>query len=176
MNSLEKPNITLIGMPGSGKSTLGPLLAKALKWAFIDTDALIIQSQGMPLQTIIQTESMEALRQYEAQSITQLDVNQYVIATGGSAVYSKDAMSHLKSMSVVVYIELELSDVLARVNNIETRGLVRLPTQDLSALYLERKPLYERYADIRLLGANDSPKRLCSRLIAQLNAYLSDKT
>lgn len=150
LNQKQRQNIVLIGMPWSGKSTTGVLLAKALAMPFVDTDVLIQAQDGRRLQEIIDSEGADALRRIEERYILQLECRGHVIATGGSVVYSDAAMQFLKREGRCYYLRLPLSTVQARATNIEFRGLVREPGQGLADLYAQREPLYCRYADILL--------------------------
>ena len=97
----SRSNLVLIGMPGSGKSTVGVLLAKQLGLGFIDTDLLIQEEAGRTLQDIVDGDGYQALRRIEEQVLLRLDVRRQVISTGGSAVYSEPAMSHLKAEGII---------------------------------------------------------------------------
>jgi shikimate kinase len=144
----EKTNIVLIGMPGAGKSTVGVLLAKALKVPFIDTDLIIQQSQDRYLQEIIVTEGLRRFLEIEEATILGLFVQKHVIATGGSVVYIDKSMNYLSSSGVIVYIRTDFDEIERRINNISTRGIAMESGQTLQGLYLERVPLYEKYADM----------------------------
>ena len=144
----DEGNIVLIGVPGVGKSTVAVLLAKTLSWSFIDTDVCIQARERRRLQDLIDTEGMAAFCQREAAAIGSLDCRRHVIATGGSAVYSAEAMRHVKASSIVVYLSLPLDPLQARVTNLGSRGVVMAPGQTFAQLFEERRPLYERHADI----------------------------
>ncbi|MEX0430942.1 shikimate kinase [Spiribacter insolitus] len=143
-------NIVLIGMPGAGKSTVGALLAQSLGLEFTDTDALIERREGRSLQAIVDDEGHQALRRIEAEVLSTLDCEGHVIATGGSAVYSDRAMTHLRAAGVIVQLHVALPVILERVTDIDTRGLAREAGQPLEALYHEREALYRRHADLRV--------------------------
>lgn len=143
-------SIILIGMPGAGKSTVGVLLAKRLALGFVDTDVRLQEIEGKTLQAIVDAEGYEVLRQVEERVLCGLEVCGSVIATGGSAVYSDQAMAHLKRLGRVVYLQVSLPGILARVTNLATRGLARRPGQTLEDLFHERAALYRHYADIEL--------------------------
>ena len=143
-----KNNIILIGMSGAGKSTLGVLLAKAIGKSFVDTDILIQQKADKLLQEIIDTEGVERFMVLEEEVISSLSLQNTVIATGGSAVYSQKAMQALKESGTVVYLRVGFDELARRVTNITTRGIVFKGQNDLRAVYEERLPLYEQYADI----------------------------
>lgn len=142
-------NIILIGMPASGKSTAGVLLAKAVGYGFIDSDLLIQNEQKALLCDIIAREGAEGFLRVEERVNASLWAERCVIATGGSVVYSERAMAHLKSMGTVVYLRLGLASVEARLKNLFRRGVVmRRAGETVADLYAERVPLYEKYADV----------------------------
>lgn len=148
---MGKNNIILVGMPGCGKSTVGVVLAKAMGYSFIDTDILIQKREGMLLHDIISCRGAEGFIQLENEVNASVNAESSVIATGGSAVYGTEAMRHLQSIGIVVYIRLPLEDILQRVGDIgraSKRGVVMRQGQDLSDIYAQRTPLYEKYADI----------------------------
>jgi shikimate kinase len=144
----EKDNIILIGMPGAGKSTVGVILAKLTSRDFMDTDLLIQISERRPLQEIVDRDGHMALRRIEEDVILSLDCRRHVIATGGSAVYSDPAMAHLRSIGIIVFLDLELDTLQSRIRDFDTRGLAKRPGQGLKDLFEERLPLYNRYADV----------------------------
>ena len=144
----EKDNIVLIGMPGVGKSTTGVLLAKALSRDFIDTDVVIQAAEGRRLQEIIDSEGLDAFLARVEDHVLALHVRHAVVATGGSVVYSDRAMTHLRKAGMVVYLKLPLADLEARITDMDSRGVVIAPWQDLAGLYHERLPLYDHFADI----------------------------
>lgn len=144
----KNQNITLVGMAGAGKSTLGVLLAKALGYDFIDTDILIQQKKNMLLQEIIDSEGIDAFLCIEEEVLSELTATHSILATGGSAVYSDKGMQALKAHSVVVYLSVSYDEIAARVKNIATRGIVLKNGNSLRDAFEERVPLYEQYADI----------------------------
>ncbi|MCK8518734.1 shikimate kinase [Methanoculleus sp. 7T] len=143
-------NIILIGMPGAGKSTVGVILAKSLGVQFIDTDILIQERTGKMLQAILDEDGPDAFKRVEEETILSLHPRRAVVATGGSVVCSRNAMAHLKSAGVVVYLEISYAEMEKRLKNITTRGMVLLPGQSLRGMYDERVPLYEKYADLTI--------------------------
>lgn len=148
-------NIVLIGMPASGKSTVGRRLAKVLDLDFIDTDDLLELSENKSIQNIVNRRGLKYFRELEEQILSDLQLDDYVISTGGSAVYSHSAMQHLGRSGLMVYLKISLNTLNARMNNIDSRGLVKMPTYPLARLYNERYALYEEAAD--LIFDNNSP-------------------
>jgi shikimate kinase len=148
VNSLK--NLALIGMPGAGKSTLGVLLAKRTARSFLDTDLLIQEAEGASLQEIIEKRGVEFFRRVEERIVLGLDGSSSVIATGGSVVYSEAAMEHLGRLGRRIYLDVSLAELERRLGSLDKRGVIRGPGQDLEGLLAERRPLYERWADIRV--------------------------
>lgn len=140
-------NITLIGMPGSGKSTVGVLLAKSLGYGFLDTDLTIQQREGALLQDILNERGIERFLDAEEGAICSVDCDRTVIAPGGSAVCREGAIGHLKSLGPVIYLKITPEALEGRLRNISTRGIAMEPGQTLRDIYDHRAPLYERYAD-----------------------------
>ena len=164
----DKSNIVLIGMPGSGKSTVGVLLAKASGKGFMDTDLLIQSSTGCTLQQIVNTRGYEALRDEEERVLSSLAVSDHVIATGGSAVYSHRAMKHLGKDGVVVFLDVSLASIRQRIGDYSLRGISKRPEQTLDELFSERLALYRQYADITVGGNNQTQQQVCNAVLAAL--------
>ena len=162
-------NITLIGMPGAGKSTTGIILAKNCGLGFIDTDVLIQINQQRTLQQILDESSYRELRNIEEKEILKLNIENHVIATGGSAVYSEKAMNHLLSISTVVFIEVTIEQVQRRILNFSTRGIAKAKDQSLEELFLERQRLYKRYAQITVDGNTVPQEGLAIEIAAKLS-------
>lgn len=141
-------NIVLIGMPGSGKSTLGVLLAKALGYSFVDTDLIISCRAGAPLQKVLDYQGLGYFLALEESVGRNLDCESAVVATGGSMVLSDCAMQNLKKNAVVLYIDVPLEEIKRRVTNIKTRGIAFGKGETLDDVYSKRVPLYEKYADV----------------------------
>lgn len=141
-------NVTLIGMPGVGKSTLGVVLAKVMEYQFLDADLLIQKEEKRRLSRIIQEEGIEGFKAIENRVNASIEAENTVISTGGSVVYCDEAMQHLKSIGRVVYLKLSLEALSKRLGNLKGRGVVLKEGQTLKDLYEERIPLYEKYADI----------------------------
>ena len=136
-------NIILIGMPGSGKSTVGVLLAKALGYGFLDTDLVIQQREGLLLQ-----DGVKHFLQVEEEAIRTVDCRRTVIAPRGSAVCREGTMAHLKELGPVVYLRVPMEELTSRIQNLATRGIAMEPGQTLADVLAQRAPLYERYADL----------------------------
>ena len=141
-------NIILIGMPGVGKSTLGVVLAKVLGFQFIDADLLIQEQERKKLHQIIKEVGINGFMEIENQVNASIEAERSVIATGGSVVYCRQAMSHLKEIGTVVYLKVSLSTLEKRLGNLKRRGVILKKGQTLKDLYEERVPLYEKYADV----------------------------
>ncbi|MGN0493245.1 MAG: shikimate kinase [Acutalibacteraceae bacterium] len=145
---MKKSNIVLIGMPGAGKSTVGVVLAKTAALEFVDTDLLIQKQTGRKLQDIIDGDGIDEFLKIEGGVISALDCKNSVIATGGSAVFSENAMDNLRRDGVIVYLDVPLDEIKRRVDNITTRGIAMKSGETLETVYNERLPLYKKYADI----------------------------
>lgn len=142
-----RTNITLIGMPGAGKSTVGIILAKNQSLGFIDTDVLIQINRQKSLQQILDESGHLVLRAIEEEEICKLNVSCHVIATGGSAAYSHRAMTHLATLSTTIFLEVSFGEIERRIRNFSTRGIAKAKEQTFRELYDERQVLYRRYAD-----------------------------
>ena len=161
----EHDNITLIGMPGAGKSTLGIVLAKKLGYRFVDTDLLIQEGEGRLLSEIIEQEGVEGFIAVEDAMLAGLRCEHHVIATGGSAVYGEAAMANLRSLGRIVFIDIGLDELHRRLHqDLLDRGVVIRKGSTLEDLYHERRPLYQRYADLTVrtdgLGTLEAVERL----------------
>ncbi|MBF0258211.1 MAG: shikimate kinase [Desulfamplus sp.] len=143
-------NLTLIGMPGAGKSTVGIILAKNLTFGFLDTDVLIQINQQKSLQQIINESDHLNLRDIEEKEILKLNIARHIIATGGSVPYSQKAMTHLTSISKIVFLKVSYEELERRIKNFATRGISKSPGQTFRDLYEERQILYKKYSDITI--------------------------
>ncbi|HET8800945.1 MAG TPA: shikimate kinase [Marinobacter sp.] len=165
---MDSRNLVMIGMPGSGKSTVGVLLAKRLGLGFIDTDLLIQEQAGRTLQEIVDQDGYKALRHIEEEVLLNLNVQHKVISTGGSAVYSAAAMAHLKASGTVIFLDIPLALVIERIGDYSLRGISRRPDQSLEALFEERLELYSRFADLSVTGEGRNQDEVCEAVIANL--------
>lgn len=141
-------NVILIGMPGVGKSTVGVLLAKKLGYQFIDSDLLIQSKEKRLLKDIIAEEGLDGFLEIEADVNATVEIENVVLATGGSVVYKERAMKHLSEIGTIVYLKVSYEELSKRLGDLKERGVALKEGQTLLDLYEERNPLYEKYADI----------------------------
>ena len=147
---MKKSNIILIGMAGAGKSTTGVVVAKILAKDFLDGDLVIQKQTGRLLQDIIDMEGNDGFRRIEEAVLCGIDVENTVIAPGGSAIYYPAAFDHFKEPGVVVYLHVPVEEIERRLSNLATRGVTLEPGQTVADLYYQRLPLYQKYADITI--------------------------
>ena len=147
---MKKDNVVLIGMPTSGKSTMGVILAKILGYRFLDADIVIQEKEGKKLSQIIEEEGVDGFIEIENRINAAVETEKTVIATGGSVVYGKEAMDHYKNIGKVVYLKVDMDTLTKRLHNAKQRGVVMREGQSLISLYNERSALYEKYADITI--------------------------
>lgn len=161
-------NIVLIGMPGCGKSTVGVLLAKAMGFRFIDTDIVIQERTGLLLQQMIDKSGLDAFCIEEERAILSVEEKGgCVIATGGSAVYSRSAMLHLKQNGFVYYLSLPVEQVEKRLYNIKTRGIAMRPGDSIADVFRRRRELYEEYADITVECQGKSMEEIVGEICSE---------
>ncbi len=141
-------NIVLIGMPGCGKSTIGGILAKALAMDFVDSDQVIQQVEQAKLSELLDRFGDDGFRAIEDRVNANLQLENSVIATGGSVVYGENAMRHLKEIGTVIYLKLGYPTIEERLGDLHARGVTIKPGWTLLDLYNERTPLYEKWADV----------------------------
>lgn len=158
-------NIVLIGMPSSGKSTVGVILAKTLGVGFVDTDLLIQQREGRLLQEIINSDGIEHFLDCERDAVLSLDCDNSLIATGGSVIFRDEAMQKLRKNGKIVYLDVSLQTVLERLNNIQTRGVAVKKGETIEDLYKERLPFYQHYADITIEADGLSTEETVSAIL-----------
>jgi shikimate kinase len=164
------PRITFIGMPGSGKSAVGQLVAQRLAWPFVDTDKCIEEHQGLTLQALIEQVGEVAFRGIEEQTVLALSVFEpLVIATGGSVVYSEPAMQHLRRLSTVVFLDADIEAIREHIAGQAPRGIIGMTQAGgLEGLLAERLPLYRRYADIVVRCGPDSVAAAAGKVLSEL--------
>ena len=165
---MQHNNIILIGMPGVGKSTIGVILAKLLGYQFVDADLLIQQQEKKLLKDIINERGTDGFIEVENRVNAGIVAEHTVIATGGSVVYGKEAMRHLKEIGTVVYLEVSYDTIKKRLADIKGRGVVLRENQSLLDLYKERTPLYEKYADVKVTEEHLNVEQTIERLVEEL--------
>ena len=161
---MNNNNIILIGMPGAGKSTVGVVLAKKLGYTFIDSDIVIQNEKGLLLHELIEQFGSDGFNQIENEVNSKINVENSVIATGGSAIYGKDAMKHFKSIGKIVYLKLPYDEIERRLGDLNERGVSIKKGQTLLSLYEERTPIYEQYADITIDCDNLSIREIVKKI------------
>lgn len=171
---VDKRNIILVGMPAAGKSTLGVLLAKQLRYNFADSDIAIQVENDGTLAELIAAHGNDALLAMEAKVLGEIRPTRTVLATGGSAVYSADAMAHLKTTGPVVYLRVAYDEVARRVGDVVARGVVMPAGYTFRDLYDERCALYERYADVVVDTTGVSTGRSTDLVARAVNAWLRE--
>lgn len=158
-------NIVLIGMPACGKSTIGVLLAKSLGSIFIDTDLIIQRREGRLLQEIIDADGLDAFCAAEERAILSVaEESNAVIATGGSAVYSRAAMEHLKQHGTVYYLSLPEKEIERRLYNITSRGIAMRRGETIEEVFARRRALYEEYCDVKLECGGKSMEKIVAEI------------
>lgn len=162
-------------MPASGKSTVGVLAAKALGLGFVDTDLLLQRHVRRTLQEFLERDGSAAFLATENRLLTELEAQQTVVSTGGSAVYHAEGMERLKANGFVVWLDVGFSELERRLGDISTRGVVLAPGQSLRDLYHERQPLYQRWADARLVVEREALEATVTRLVACLPPSLTSR-
>lgn len=167
MTQNRKTNIVMIGMPAAGKSTIGVLLAKRLGYSFVDVDLVIQEKEGKLLKEIIAEVGTQGFLAVEERVNAELNPKRAVIAPGGSVIYGKKAMEHLREIGTVVYLKIGYEDLLARVGNPKDRGVALKDGMTLLDLYRERVPYYERYADVTV----DETGKGFGEVVDELRAY-----
>ena len=165
---MSKNNIVLIGMPGVGKSTLGVVLAKELGYEFVDADLLIQKREKRLLKEIIAEEGVNGFLKIENDVNASICAEKTIIATGGSVIYGKEAMEHLKEIGTVVYLKLDFETLDSRLGSLKGRGVVLKDGQNLKSLYDERIPLYEKYADVTVDEKGLDLEATLTAVLAQL--------
>lgn len=166
----KKDNLILIGMPASGKSTVGVILAKVIGYGFIDSDLLIQRREGKRLPVIIEEKGIDGFLAIENEVNAKVEASRCVIATGGSAVYGEEAMRHLRELGAVIYLQVDYEVIEKRLHNIRQRGVTLREGQTLRDLYEERCGLYEKYADLIVREGSGEIEAVVARIIRTLQA------
>jgi shikimate kinase len=163
----EERCVSLVGIAGAGKSTLGEALGRRLGWAHVDTDRLLEAYYGVPLQEIMDNAGLEGFLAAEEHLAANLRLNRTVISTGGSVVYSAAAVARLRELGPVVHLHVGLGTFEARVGDGSGRGLA-IGEKTRAELWAEREPLYRAAADLALATDELSPDECLERLAAWL--------
>ncbi len=166
---MDNNTLVLIGMPGSGKTTTARALSLKFDMEFIDTDALLVDECRMPLGEYVKEYGREAFLDFQEKVITSFDFSGYVVATGGSVVYSEKIMKHLAGYGTIIYLQLDFEEMEKRLGS--SRKLARNKDQSLEDMYFERKPLYEKYAQLTI----DCNGRDTGSIVEEISAKLSEK-
>ncbi|HOQ38489.1 MAG TPA: shikimate kinase [Acetivibrio sp.] len=166
---MKTNSIVLIGMPGSGKTTVGQPLSEALGMSFVDTDKIIFEKVNKPLKDIVAQDGLEKFLEIQEQILLGLDLNNRVISTGGSVVYNKAAMEFLKKNGIVFYLKEDLEILEKRLAS--GRRLARNSEQSFADIYAERAPLYEKYADVTIDCSNKSVQSIVTEITSIYNEF-----
>ncbi len=150
-----KNSISLIGMAGAGKSTVGRELANILNFRLIDSDVLIEEQQGKSLQKILDDEGYIRLREIENSVLKNLHFKDIILSTGGSAVYSDEAMKHIQQNSKVIFLDVSFNKILERVPSFHDRGFAKAPSQSIEDAFEERQELYNKYSHHKVSNTED---------------------
>ncbi|MGG6293277.1 shikimate kinase [Leptolyngbya sp. AN02str] len=173
-NSLKGVNVYLVGLMGSGKTTIGKVLAKKLNYRFIDTDAMVELVAQRSIAELFATEGEAAFRQLETQVLAELSAYpRSAIATGGGIVLSRDNWSYLHH-GLVVWLDVPIDSLYRRLQNDTKRPLLQHdnPKQRLQDLLDERRSLYAQ-ADVRvLLQGDEPPSQVGDRVLEEIQKVL----
>lgn len=168
MDKDKKTNIILIGMPGSGKTTVGDILAEKLGREQNDGDDIITEAEGHSLQEIIDSEGTDYFRELEGKVLSRIDCENRIISPGGSVCYYPEALEHLGRIGYIIYLSVEFEELERRVTNMDSRGIVFKPGQTFKQLYEERTPIYEEYADFIVATKGKSADETADAIIELL--------
>ena len=164
-NKEQKKSISLIGMAGAGKSSIGKKLANYLKFDLIDSDQLIEANHNNPLQEILVENGIQEFKKIEEAAILSVEFNQTVLATGGSVIFSKKAMNYIKSNSLVIYLEVSFEDIMDRIPDFSNRGFVKEADQTIEHAFNERESIYREFAD-HIVTNNDGVESCFNKILS----------
>lgn len=164
--------ITLIGMPGAGKTCMGKALSRKLGMKVIDGDRLIEQRTGKKLHEIISECGLDGFKKIEEQTLLSISEDNVIISPGGSAIYYDNVMQHFKRNGIVIYIYVSPQNLLLRLGDFSKRGIVLKEGQTIEDLYNERAPLLEKYADVKLNCDGSSYPLYQKEAMKQIRKYM----
>ena len=165
-NKEQKKSISLIGMAGAGKSSIGKKLADHLGFSFIDSDLLIETEYQESLQQVLDKSGKENFLKIEEKALMSIEFNNTILATGGSAIFSELAMDYLRSRSSIIFIKAPYDKIVERVSNFSERGFLKTSDQTIQEAFVERQSLYKNFADYEV--ANDASQEKCLKKILDL--------
>ncbi len=165
---LSHDNLILIGMPTSGKSTVGIILAKALGYDFVDGDLVIQKTTGKKLSKLMEERGVDGFLALEEEITCGLSCRRSVIAPGGSVIYGEKAMEHLRGLGKIIYLKIDLDMLDERLHDAKNRGVALRDGQTIEQLYEERVPLYEKYADITVDERGHALEDMVVLIVSQL--------
>lgn len=171
----ETNNIILIGMFGSGKSTVGRIIADQLRYTLVDTDQLIERKYKKSLQRVLDELGMKSFMAMEDKTLQDIQTRRCVVAPGGSSVYYPKGMANLRKLGPVVFLKVDLAEIKDRIPDISNRGTVRRGGDSIPALYRERAPLYRKYADIIVDANSQNWQKTAAEVIKALDIWREKK-
>ena len=156
-------------MAGSGKSTIGIILAEILNWQYIDLDKLILETQGISHHEYMEQKGEAALSELENKLTLNLNFQNLVFSPPGSIIYSVSAMEKIKNNSTVVYLEAEPETIEKRLGDkLYQNGILGLKEKGLKKLMEERSVLYEKYADLTFHSEEQTKQEMANNIISEL--------
>ena len=164
-------NYVLIGMPASGKATVGAMLAKEICFDFLDTDIVLQRREKKLIKNILDEQGLDEFYKAEEAALCSLEVDETVIATGGSAVYSQKGMEHICQNAIVIYVEMPLEEIYQRIDFLRAHGIAGLADKHFTKIFHERKALYEKYADITVDGSKITKDELFKKILKAIKIY-----
>tara|TARA_B100000676_G_scaffold193852_1_gene190553 strand:- start:59 stop:532 length:474 start_codon:yes stop_codon:yes gene_type:complete len=157
-------------MAGAGKSTIGEQLAKLLDFNFLDGDLIIEERINQSIQSFLDQHGGKEFTKIEEEVLLSINFDKTILATGGSAVLSDNAMQFLRKESEVIFLDVTYENISKRILNLSERGLVREPNQSLQETYDERLSLYRKYADHIVINDGDIDSSL-KQLVALIKSF-----
>jgi shikimate kinase len=171
---LQSGNLILVGMMGSGKTTMGKALSRQLGKSFVDSDEEIIKRTGVTVPHIFDIEGEAGFRLRETAAIKDLTArDNLVLATGGGAVLAEENRAALQHNGIVIYLKASVHDLWQRTRHDRNRPLLQTkdPHGRLTELFQQRDPLYQQVSDIVVQSGKQSVHALMQHLIEKIDAY-----